>query len=196
MRTLPGEGKFYRDSLDIRLEAEKLTGGSLSDFFRQLCKAGRIRWPYQKLLAPRRDLNSARTESVRATLGFCTLRGNPEAHGTVRRGLTRMVPPRKSGLAGLATKIVRWNNSDVPRRPGALDGGSRNPATFLRFAHPPRGKRKSPSKSISANCMKKFFQVAEMSNADETGPNGLRDGNPSRNDRAPSPAPQPVIGRG
>src|SRR5258705_5571707 len=106
------EGKFYRDSLDIRLEAEKLTGGSLADFFDNYV-GGANPLPYQKLPG-RAGLQIRTPENVRATHGFETPR---EPAGP------RAVPPvdadgpaAKSGLQ-VWSEILRWQKPELPRRP-------------------------------------------------------------------------------
>src|SRR5262249_48646797 len=62
------EGKFYRDSLDIRLESEKLTGRSLEEFFDKYV-SGANALPYQNLLG-KAGLELRAHETVEATLGF------------------------------------------------------------------------------------------------------------------------------
>jgi len=162
------EGKFYRDSLDIRLEAEKLTGGSLSDFFDNYV-GGANPLPYQKLLA-RAGLELRTHESVRATLGFAPQR-EPGGPWTVA-AVDADGPAAKSGLQ-VGDEIVRWNNSDVPRRPERW-AGQQKPGDVLRL----RIRRAEKEESIEIHLgelHEKFFQVAEMSNADERA-RRLRDG--------------------
>ena len=162
------EGKFYRDSLDIRLEAEKLTGGSLSDFFDNYV-GGANPLPYQKLLA-RAGLELRTHESVRATLGFAPQR-EPGGPWTVA-AVDADGPAAKSGLQ-VGDEIVRWNNSDVPRRPERW-AGQQKPGDVLRL----RIRRAEKEESVEIHLgelHEKFFQVAEMSNADERA-RRLRDG--------------------
>jgi predicted metalloprotease with PDZ domain len=162
------EGKFYRDSLDIRLEAEKLTGSSLTDFFDNYV-GGANPLPYQKLLA-RAGLELRTRESVRATLGFLAQR-EPGAPWTVA-AVDADGPAGKSGLQ-VGDEIVRWNNSDVPRRPERW-ATQQKPGDVLRL----RVRRAEKEQSIEIHLgelHEKFFQVAEMSNADERA-RRLRDG--------------------
>ena len=162
------EGKFYRDSLDIRLEAEKLTGGSLSDFFDNYV-GGANPLPYQKLLA-RAGLELRTHESVRAALGFLPQR-EPAGPWTVA-AVDADGSAAKSGLQ-VGDEIVRWNNSDVPRRPERW-AGQQKPGDVLRL----RIRRAEKEESIEIHLgemHEKFFQVAEMSNADERA-RRLRDG--------------------
>jgi predicted metalloprotease with PDZ domain len=154
------EGKFYRDSLDIRLESEKLTGGSLADFFDNYV-GGANPLPYRNLLA-RAGLELRTLESVRATLGFLPQRerGAPWSVAAVDTG----GPAAKSGLQ-VGDEILRWNNSDVPRRPERW-AAQQKPGDVLRL----RVRRAEKEESVEIHLgelREKFFQVAEMSNADE-----------------------------
>ena len=62
------QGKTYRDSLDIRLEAEKVAGGSFEAFFRDYVAAAQP-LPYQQTLALA-GLELRTVEQKRAVLGF------------------------------------------------------------------------------------------------------------------------------
>jgi predicted metalloprotease with PDZ domain len=154
------EGKFYRDSVDIRLESEKLTGGSLADFFDNYV-GGANPLPYRKLLV-RAGLELRTHETVRATLGFLAQRetGGPWTVAAVEAdGLAA-----KSGLQ-VGDEIVRWNNSDVPRRPERW-AAQHKPGEVLRL----RVRRAEKVESIEIHLgelHEKLFQVAEISNADE-----------------------------
>ena len=162
------EGKFYRDSLDIRLESEKLTGGSLADFFdKYVASANPL--PYQNLLS-RAGLELRTHETVRATLGFLPQR-DPGAPWTVA-AVDADGTAAKSGLQ-VGDEILRWNNSDVPRRPERW-AAQQKPGDVLRL----RIRRAEQEASIEIHLgelHQKFFQVAEMSNADERA-RRLRDG--------------------
>jgi predicted metalloprotease with PDZ domain len=154
------EGKFYRDSLDIRLESEKLVGGSLSDFFDNYI-AGAHSLPYQNVLA-RAGLELRTHESVRTTLGFVP-QHEPGAPWTVAAveadGLAA-----KSGLL-VGDEILRWNNGEVPRRPERW-AAQQKPGEALRL----RIRRAEKEESVEVHLSEiheKFFQVAEMSGADE-----------------------------
>ena len=162
------EGKFYRDSLDIRLESEKLTGGSIADFFdNYVASANPL--PYQSLLA-RAGLELRTHESIRATLGFLPQR-EPGAPWTVAAveadGLAA-----KSGLQ-VGDEILRWNNGDVPRRPERW-AAQQKPGDILRL----RVRRAEKEESVEirlGELHEKFFQVAEMPGADARA-RRLRDG--------------------
>ena len=162
------EGKFYRDSLDIRLESEKLTGGSLADFFDNYV-GGANPLPYRNLLA-RAGLELRTLESVRATLGFLPQRepGAPWSVAVVDAGS----PAAKSGLQ-VGDEILRWNNSDVPRRPERW-AAQQKPGDVLRL-RVRRGEKEESVEIYLGELRDKFFQVAEMSNADERA-RRLRDG--------------------
>jgi predicted metalloprotease with PDZ domain len=154
------EGKFYRDSLDVRLEAEKLTGGSLADFFDNYV-AGANPLPYQNLLA-RAGLELRTHESVRATLGFLPQRdpGGPWVVVAINSdGLAA-----KSGLQ-VGDELLRWNNADLPRRPERWVT-QQKPGDILRL----RVRRNEKEESVDVHLgelREKFFQVADSPNADE-----------------------------
>ena len=106
------QGKFYRDSLDVRLEAEKIAGGSFEEFFQKYV-AGTAPFPYQQVLSLA-GLDLRTTEHQRATLGFA---GERESSGVF---MVRAVDA--DGLAAQAglrvgDAILTWNGGEVPRRP-------------------------------------------------------------------------------
>ncbi|HXJ44016.1 MAG TPA: PDZ domain-containing protein, partial [Bryobacteraceae bacterium] len=104
------QGKTYRDSLDVRLEAERVAGGSFEEFFREHV-AGAAPLPYQQVLAlAGLDLRTA--EHRRAVLGFSAER---ESGGAVTvRAVDDGSPASAAGLRP-ADVIVNWNGGDVPR---------------------------------------------------------------------------------
>jgi predicted metalloprotease with PDZ domain len=104
-------GKSYRDSLDIRLTAEKISGGSLDDFFTRYV-SGADALPYSDLFA-KAGLSLQQKESVRATLGF-SLQREPNAPWTVA-AVEAGSNAERSGLQ-VGDEILRWNGGDVPRR--------------------------------------------------------------------------------
>jgi predicted metalloprotease with PDZ domain len=107
------QGKTYRDSLDIRLEAEKVAGGSFEDFFRDYVAAAEP-LPYQKTLALA-GLELRTVEHKRAVLGFTPDR---ESGGTVTvRAVDEGSPAAEAGLRS-GDVIVNWNGGDVPRSLG------------------------------------------------------------------------------
>jgi predicted metalloprotease with PDZ domain len=104
------QGKYYRDSLDIRLEAEKVAGGSLEDFFRDYVAAAQP-LPYQQVLALA-GLDLRTVEHKRAVLGFSVER-DPTGQWTVRS----VDDGTSAAGAGLrpGDVVVGWNDGEVPR---------------------------------------------------------------------------------
>ncbi len=154
------EGKFYRDSLDIRLESEKLTGGSLADFFDKYV-SGANALPYRSLLG-RAGLELRTHETVQATLGFVPQR-EPNAPWVVAAveadGLAA-----KAGLQ-VGDKILRWNNGEVPRRPNWW-AVQQKPGDVLRL-RVWRGEKEETVEVRLGELREKFLQVAELPGADE-----------------------------
>ena len=104
------QGKTYRDSLDIRLEAEKVAGGSFEEFFRDYV-AGTEPLPYQRILALA-GLDLETTEQERTTLGFSAERG-PGSTVTVR-SIDPGSPAEGAGLQ-VGDAIESWDSGDLPR---------------------------------------------------------------------------------
>jgi predicted metalloprotease with PDZ domain len=105
------EGKFYRDSLDIRLTAEKIAGGSFEEFFQQYV-SGTDPLPYEHVLALA-GLQLDKRQRKRAGLGFDT--GRDASLGLVVRAVEAGGIAEQAGLrAGDA--IVKWNGGEPPRR--------------------------------------------------------------------------------
>jgi predicted metalloprotease with PDZ domain len=107
------QGKTYRDSLDIRLEAEKVAGGSFADFFRDYVAAAQP-LPYQQVLALA-GLDLKIVEHKRAVLGFSAERDSTGAW-TVR-GVDDGSSAAEAGLRP-GDAIVSWNEGEVPRSLG------------------------------------------------------------------------------
>lgn len=106
------QGKFYRDSLDVRLTAEKVAGGSFEEFFQKYV-AGIEPFPYQQVLGLA-GLELRTTEQRRATLGFAAER---EASGVfIVRAVDADGLAAQAGLR-VGDAIVTWNGGEVPRRP-------------------------------------------------------------------------------
>ena len=104
------QGKAYRDSLDVRLEAEKVAGGSFEEFFQNYVAAAEP-LPYQQILRLA-GLEMRTTEHKRAVLGFSAER---ESGGTVTvGGVDDGSPAARAGLR-LGDVVVNWNDGDVPR---------------------------------------------------------------------------------
>jgi predicted metalloprotease with PDZ domain len=154
-RDFAKSGKFYRDSLDVKLEAEKITGSSLDDFFNRYI-SGAAPLPYAEVFA-KAGLGLSQKESVVATLGF-SLQREPDATWTVA-----VVEPgtdaEKSGLK-VGDQVVRWNNTDVPRRPGRWTA-QQKPGDLLHL----RVRRGDSEESIDLRLgehREKSFQVTEL----------------------------------
>jgi predicted metalloprotease with PDZ domain len=105
-------GKTYRDSLDIRLTAEKVAGGSFEEFFRHYI-SGVEPLPYSQLLSLA-GLELRRAERKRLSLGFLTDR---DAAGTwTVQNVDSDSPAAQAGLLE-GDVIAKWNGVDPPRSP-------------------------------------------------------------------------------
>jgi predicted metalloprotease with PDZ domain len=102
--------KPYRDSLDVRLTAERVAGGSFEDFFaKYVSRAEPL--PYSQIFELA-GLELRKTERKHPALGFFTER---DATGAV---VVRNVEPESSAAqAGLRSgdTILSWNGADPPR---------------------------------------------------------------------------------
>lgn len=106
------QSKLYRDSLDVRLEAEKVVGGSFEEFFQRYV-AGTEPFPYQQVFGLA-GLELRATEQRRATLGFA---GEREASGAyIVRTVDADGPAAQAGLR-VGDAVLTWNGGEVPRRP-------------------------------------------------------------------------------
>lgn len=106
-------GKTYRDSLDIRLEAEKVAGGSFEQFFKEYVASAEP-LPYQQVLALA-GLELRTVEHKRAVLGF-----SPERESGGNVSVREVQADSFAAEAGLRSGdvIVNWNSGDVPRSLG------------------------------------------------------------------------------
>lgn len=105
------QGKPYRDSLDVRLTAEKVAGGSFEEFFdRYVAHAEPL--PYDKILALA-GWELRPTERKRASPGFLAER---EAAGgpVVVREIDSEGPAAAAGLR-IGDVIISWNGGEPPR---------------------------------------------------------------------------------
>ncbi len=104
-------GKTYRDSLDVRLTAEAVAGGSFEDFFNKYVVSAEP-LPYESVLA-KAGLLLRKQEVVRAELGFAFERdsnGKPLVK-TVDSGSTA----ERAGLL-VGDELIQFNSENVPRR--------------------------------------------------------------------------------
>lgn len=157
-RDFAREGKFYRDSLDIRLTAEKVIGASVEDFFAKYV-SGAEPLPYTEVLA-RAGLELQQQEIIHAVMGFTTERDS-NGRWTVR-AVDTDGPAAKSGLL-VGDEIVRWNNGEAPRRPEHWLS-QQKPGDTLRL----RVRRDDKEQKIDIRLGEqrgKFYQVAESANA-------------------------------
>jgi predicted metalloprotease with PDZ domain len=106
------QNKPYHDSLDVRLTAEQVAGGSFEEFFSKYV-AHAESLPYSQILSLA-GLDMRTAQRKRPVLGFFTERG---ASGEV---IVRNVDPESSAAqAGLRSGdvILNWNGSEPPRNP-------------------------------------------------------------------------------
>ncbi len=104
------QNKAYRDSLDIRLTAEQVAGGSFEDFFRDYVSHAKA-LPYAQILALA-GLALRTAQRKRPVLGFFTERG---AGGEVI--VQDLDSESSAAQAGLHSGdvILSWNGSEPPR---------------------------------------------------------------------------------
>jgi predicted metalloprotease with PDZ domain len=121
------KNKFYRDSLDVRLTAEAVAGGSFADFFQNyVARAEPL--PYAETLA-KGGLLLQKQEIMRPELGFTIDRqfGGKAVVSAVVSGSTA----DRAGLR-VGDELESWNGESIPRR---IDGWlrSRKPGDILRL---------------------------------------------------------------
>jgi predicted metalloprotease with PDZ domain len=104
-------GRSYRDSLDVRLSAEKIAGGSFAEFFSRYV-AGPGPLPYKDVLQ-RAGLDLRTVERRRAALGFTV-----EKDGSGSAMVRSVDANGFAAQAGLRVDdvILAWNAGDIPRR--------------------------------------------------------------------------------
>ena len=161
-------GRFYRDSLDVRLTAEKITGSSLDDFFSKYV-SGADPLPYTDLFS-KAGLAVEEHESSRATLGF-GLQRDSDATWSV----TSIEPGSNAERSGLKVGdvLLRWNGSDVPRRPERW-AGQREPGEVIHLTVRRADAEMNFDLSLS-EVRQKVCQVVEVAGAGERA-RRIRDG--------------------
>jgi len=162
------QGKPYRDSLDIRLMAEKISGSSFEEFFEKYVAAAEL-FPYAQIL-PLAGLTLRTIEQKRAALGF---RAERDASGLL---VVKEIDPddaaAQSGLR-IGDVVVGWNNGDPPRR---IERWLREqkPGDTLRL----RVRRDGSETSVQfrlGEMIETLYQVTEDSQANEKA-RRIRDG--------------------
>jgi predicted metalloprotease with PDZ domain len=103
--------KLYRDSLDVRLTAEEIAGGSFDEFFRKYVASAEA-LPYGSMLA-KAGLLLRTQEIVRAELGFSAERDS-DGQSMVRSVESGSTADR-AGLR-VGDEISQWNGENIPRR--------------------------------------------------------------------------------
>ena len=104
-------GKTYRDSLDVRLTAEKVAGGSFEEFFTHYV-AGTDPLPYAQILGLA-GMELREVEHRSAVLGFLADR---DASGTVTVSSVDAAGSAAAGGLRVGDMIMSWNSGDTPRR--------------------------------------------------------------------------------
>jgi predicted metalloprotease with PDZ domain len=105
------KGRHYRDSLDVRLTAESVAGGSLEEFFRAyVAEAEPL--PYASVLA-KAGLRLTKQQITRADPGFAVER-DASGKSTVQSVVAGSSAERAGLKAG--DEVAAWNGEVVPRR--------------------------------------------------------------------------------
>ncbi len=153
-------GKFYRDSVDIKLTAEKIAGGSLDDFFTDYV-SGADPLPYKDLFS-KAGLSLQEREVIRATLGF-TMQREPDGTRTV----ASVEPGSGAEKAGLQVgdEVLRWNNDAVPRRADRW-AAQQKPGEVLHLKIN-RGGTEQTLEIHLGEQRERFFQVVEVPDAND-----------------------------
>ena len=152
------QNKTYRDSLDVRLTAEKIAGGSFEDFFRRYISRAEA-LPYSQILS-RAGLELRTTLHKRPVLGFYTERG------IAGEAVAQSVDPEGSAAqAGLRSGdvLLSWSGAEPPRNPERWVY-SQKPGSEVRL----RVRRDDRELSIDfrlGEATDTFYQVTEDSHA-------------------------------
>lgn len=153
------QNKPYRDSLDIRLTAEKVAGGSFEDFFRRyVAQAEPL--PYDKTLALA-GLALHTAQRKHPVLGFYAERG-PSGEAVVRDVDAESL----AAQAGLRSGdvLLSWNGGEVPRSIERW-ANSQKPGSEIRV----RVRREEQEVSLTfriGEATDTFYQVVEEGRAD------------------------------
>jgi predicted metalloprotease with PDZ domain len=109
--TFAKQGKPYRDSLDVRLTAESIAGGSFEEFFAKYV-AGTEPFPYQQVLGLA-GLTVRTVEQRKPALGFFL---EHEPNGPFVVGAVDSEGPAAQVGLRAGDVIVNWNGGEAPRR--------------------------------------------------------------------------------
>ena len=155
------QARYYRDSLDIRLEAEKVAGGSFEDFFRDYVAAAKP-LPYAQVLALA-GLELRIGEQKRATLGFSVERDSATGNAVVR-SVDSGSPAADAGLK-VGDTMVSWNGAEVPRSLGRWVRGKQPGETIK--ARIRRDEKEQNLEFRLGEEKEVLYQVSETSTANE-----------------------------
>jgi predicted metalloprotease with PDZ domain len=152
--------KTYRDSLDVRLTAERVAGESFEGFFEKYV-AGADALPYQRLLGLA-GLELKTVERRRAALGFVAERD--ETGSLVVRSVD---PDSTAAQAGVRVDdvIVNWNGSEPPRDPERW-AYSQKKGSVLRLTVR-RDQRNTTLELRLGEVSESFYRLAEDAEASE-----------------------------
>jgi len=167
-REFAKRGKTYRDSLDVRLTAEKIAGGSFEEFFGKYV-VGIEPFPYDQVLAMA-GLELRIMVQQRPTLGFTT--GHDANGNLVVQSVVADGPAAQAGLRPGDIVLV-WNGGEVPRRPGRWLREQR-PGDLLKL-WVGREEKKVPLEFRLGESKETFYGVAEDVRASEKARH-IRDG--------------------
>jgi predicted metalloprotease with PDZ domain len=154
------QNKTYRDSLDVRLTAEKIAGGSFEEFFQKYV-AHAEPLPYRQVLGLA-SLELRTTSRKRPVLGFYAER---QASGELT--VQTVDPERAAAQAELRAGdvILSWNGSDPPRNAERWLA-SQKPGAKLRLIVQREDKQITLEFPIG-EASEMFYQIAEDSHASD-----------------------------
>lgn len=154
------QNKTYRDSLDVRLTAEKVAGGSFEEFFSKYV-AHAEPLPYRQVLALA-GLELRTTSRKRPVLGFYAER---QPSGELAVQTVDPESPAAQAELRAGDVILNWNGSDPPRNVERWLA-SQKPGTKLRFIVQRDDKQITLEFPIG-EASEVFYQVAEDSHASD-----------------------------
>ena len=152
------KNRFYRDSLDVRMTAEAVAGGSFADFFQNYV-AHAEPLPYVEILG-KAGLLLKQKEVTRPELGF-TMDRDASGRAVARSVISGSTADRAGLRPG--DEIETWDSESVPRR---VEGWLRNhkPGDILRL-QVRRGDQTSDLSFALSGRVEKIFAIDEDPNA-------------------------------